>query len=327
MLSRIRESYGIKLLIGYAITGSIVTVVGVTTGSVAATITMAWAGLLALGSITGTSTIASVTELRKRTGAIADGELGTHLPSNRDDELGDLFRAVDTMRWSLSDEIDNATELREEAEQARSEADELVEEYREIADQYAATMQAASDGDLTQRVDVDDRHEPMALIGDAFNRMLDDLEATLRSVEAFAGRIESDTRTLESLSDDAESEVEAAVAAATEITEATSTQRRQLDATADEIEDASATAEEIAATTETLASTSSDAATATGEAQQAAEEAIAQMEAIENETVATVEQIESLTETTEEITEIAGVINEIANQTNILALNANVVGA
>jgi methyl-accepting chemotaxis protein len=132
MLSRIRGSYAIKLLLEYAITGVVVTIVGATTGSVAATITMTWAGLLALGSVTGTSTIASVTELRRRTGAIADGELGTQLPSSRDDEFGDLFRAVDTMRRSLSEEIDNATELREEAEQARAEADELAEEYRKI---------------------------------------------------------------------------------------------------------------------------------------------------------------------------------------------------
>lgn len=299
MSNPVIESYGTKLLIGYGATASVVTGVGVATGSVAATVAMTWAGLLALGSVTGTSTIASVTELQKRTAAIADGDLDTRLPTSRTDEIGGLFRSVDAMRRSLSDEIETTSELQQEAERAQAEANELAAEYRTIAERYADTMQAASNGDLTQRVDVDQRHEPMALIGESFNTMLDDLETTLASVDAFAGRIESDTVTLESLSDDAGQEVETAVTAAEDITDSAATQRQHLDATTGEIEAASATAEEIAATTDTLATTSSNAAAATEDAQQAAQEAIAEMEAIETETVGTVERIESLTETTE----------------------------
>ena len=129
----LRGSYGTKLVLGYVITGSMTTVVGVVTGSVAAAVMMTWAGLLALGSITGTNTIASIEELETRAIAIADGDLDTEIESNRYDEFGRLFAAIDTMRGSLAEEIDRASKAQSAAEQAQAEAREAEAEAKQLA--------------------------------------------------------------------------------------------------------------------------------------------------------------------------------------------------
>ncbi len=100
----LKSSDGRKLPLGDAITGGAITAVGTATGSAAATIAMAWAGL-ALGSITGTDTIGSVVELERRATATADGELDTPVRSTRADEFGRMYDAIDTMGRSLAAEI------------------------------------------------------------------------------------------------------------------------------------------------------------------------------------------------------------------------------
>ena len=341
MYRPLKSSYGWKLLLGYAITGGAITAVGGATGSAAATVGMAWAGLLALGSITGTNTIGSVVELEQRATAIADGELDTPVQSSRIDEFGRMYDAIDTMRRSLAAEITTAEQAqrdaeqaqtraeqaREEAEAAETEARELAEQYQQVAERYAETMQRAAGGDLTQRVTVSTEYEAMETIGREFNATMDDLTDALRTVDAFARQIQRDVEEMGDLSAEIDSATDAAVETTAEITDATQTQRSRLEEVAGDIDDMSAAAQQIAATTDDLAGISQDAANASSEARTAASDAISEMETIEAEITEAVEQIESLTDSTEAITEIVDMISDVADQTNMLALNASIEAA
>ena len=222
----LRRSYGTKLILGYAITGGMTTLVGVVTGSVGAAVMMTWAGLLALGSITGTNTIASVEELEIRARDIAEGDLNTEIYSNRYDEFGSLFSAIDTMRGSMSDEIASSTKARSAAEQAQAdakqaekEATQLATAYQQTAERYAETMQQVAGGDLTQRVDVDQDHRAMETIGREFNRAIDDLTMTLQAVAEFATNIQEDTDEITGLSDEVRAGMNEAVGTTDDITD------------------------------------------------------------------------------------------------------------
>jgi len=90
MWALIRSRYGTKLAIGYAVTGGFVAAVGFLTGSVAATVLATASGLLALGSITGTATLAAAKEVEREAQRVADGDLDRAIETQRTDEVGGI---------------------------------------------------------------------------------------------------------------------------------------------------------------------------------------------------------------------------------------------
>lgn len=105
MSNILRRRYGVKLLVGYATVAVFILSVGFVTDDAAATMMASVAGLLTLGSITGTTTIATLRRIERDAAAIADGNLKTEVHANRHDEFGRLSMAIDQMRRSLRDRI------------------------------------------------------------------------------------------------------------------------------------------------------------------------------------------------------------------------------
>jgi methyl-accepting chemotaxis protein len=123
--------------------------------------------------------------------------LEQQLNSQRDDELGRLYDAIDEMCRSLSAKITEAEQARQEAkeaqkaaESAEQEATQMAEAYQVIVEEYAATMQQAAEGNLTKRIDVSTEYKAMETIGTEFNKTMDNLTATLTTVDTFANDIQ-----------------------------------------------------------------------------------------------------------------------------------------
>ena len=192
MWKPIRSRYGAKLALGYATTGAFVASVGFLTGSVAATVLATLSGLLALGSITGTATLSAAQEVEREAQRIADGDLDREVKTERTDELGGIYDAIDGMRVSLSERIADLEAAREEAERTSEQATRMADDYQRIAEQYAGTMQRAAEGDLTQRIDVDTEYESMTTIGREFNTTMEQLQEALADVGVFASSIRDD---------------------------------------------------------------------------------------------------------------------------------------
>ena len=196
MLDSIRTQYRVKIVLGYAATWGLIAIVGVVTGEAAATVLAAAVGLLALGSITGTSTAASVRQLAEASDAIADGDLDEPVRSPRVDEIGRLYGSIDEMRRSLADRIETVSTLSDEYQATATDYKTVAAEheatataYQQIAESYSDVMSRAAAGDLTARVDVDDEYEAMATIGRAFNETISGLETALAEVAGFAGDV------------------------------------------------------------------------------------------------------------------------------------------
>jgi len=198
MWALIRSRYGTKLAIGYAVTGGFVAAVGFLTGSVAATVLATASGLLALGSITGTATLAAAKEVEREAQRVANGDLDRAIETQRTDEVGGIYAAIDAMRVSLSERIEELDAARADAERTSDEATALAEDYQRIAERYAETMQQAAEGDLTQRIDVDTEHESMTTIGREFNATMEQLQSALADFSVFAADISDDVGEMQS---------------------------------------------------------------------------------------------------------------------------------
>jgi methyl-accepting chemotaxis protein len=98
---------------------------------------------------------------------------------------------------SLSAKITEAEQARQEAKEAQKaaeaaeqEATQMAEAYQIIAEDYEATMQQAAEDNLTKRIDVSTEYKAMETIGIEFNRTMDNLTATLTTVDTFANDIQ-----------------------------------------------------------------------------------------------------------------------------------------
>jgi len=154
------------------------------------TIGVAVVGLAAVGMGLARPIVQEISELADRAAEIEHGNLDLELASPTDDEIGELYDSFDGMRSTLKTRLDALETQREETAAAKAESDELAEQLETRAETFAATMSEAADGDLTARLDTQsDDPDALKAIATGFNETLDELEATVADVDAFADAV------------------------------------------------------------------------------------------------------------------------------------------
>jgi Methyl-accepting chemotaxis protein len=193
------KSFVTKYTAGYIITGLMIAATGLVTGSALAGAVATFVGFVTLGSITGTVTLTTVTDLRHQTLALVEGDLDRELSSNRRDEFGDLYRAIDELRESLRSQIKEAEENRARAQEAQREAEALAERREEErqalsqqVDQMVEAMQRFAGGDLTVQAQTGSPEanagekavqlEEIGRLKTAFNRSVENIRQVFRQV-------------------------------------------------------------------------------------------------------------------------------------------------
>lgn len=259
-----------------------------------ALVALVFASLGLLGATLGRSTVRSVRELSSSADRLKHGDLEAPVPTERDDEIGDLGRAFDEMRASLRERIREVEAARTNAEGARQEAEAMRRHLERKADAYEATMTEVADGDLTARLDPASESEAMTSVATATNDTLDAIEATVADVKAFAAAVEAESERAASSTSEVERASEQVTESVQEISVGADRQHDNLQSVSAEMESLSTSTEQIAATTNEVADRSERTASVGRDGREAAEAAIEGMADVEAESTEAVDAIESL---------------------------------
>ncbi|MFB6082109.1 MAG: methyl-accepting chemotaxis protein [Halanaeroarchaeum sp.] len=238
-------------------------------------------------------------------------------PVLEEDVPGTFGETIDAMR----DDIETA---QAEVQAAKAEVEAMNDAIERTADEYAATMERAAEGDLTQRMDPESESEAMTHIGETFNDMLADLEGTVGRVQSFAEEVAAASETVTATTGEIQSASEQVSESVQEIADRSVEQDQHLQEVSGEMSTLSGTIEEVAASAEQVATTAGGAVERGHAGSEHAADALEEMAAIEARAEDTIDEVAALEREVAEIGEIADMIGEIAEQTNLLALNANI---
>lgn len=294
-----------------------------------ATVTAAFAGVgllvalhLGLAAVLLGPSVASAAERLARAATEAGGRDAVDVETDRVDEIGRAYDAVETTSRTLQSRVDQLeaerAEARETARTTEGQNEELVAEAR----RFGEVMAACAEGDLTQRLNAQTDNEALRAIAASFNRMLSELERTVLQVQRFTDVVDDASGELQASAQEISDASEAVSASVQEISEGSTSQTEDLEQAAAEVKELSATIEEVAATTSTIAEASAEVATLAEDGTAAASTAAAEMAEAEDRTDTVASTIGRLNDDVERIDEAVSLIDDIAHQTNMLALNA-----
>ena len=314
-------------LVTYADSNVVYNSQNMATAGVAALLLVFTVHLGLVGIVLGGNASLSLRQLADRAERLGSGEFDVELEADRGDEIGALYEAFAEMRDSLQETLEEVEEQRERAREAHEETERRNEELIAEAERFSVEMTACADGDLTRRLDPETEIEAMHEIAGAFNEMIDDLEATVADVTAFADRVTTASTELQTSAGEIRRVSESVSGSIQEISEGATRQSEDLEIATTEINDLSATVEEVASTTGSIAEQSSRVAALSESGRDAAETATDEIEEAVDRTASVSRTVQTLNQETEQIGEIVGLIDDIARQTDILALNAAIEAA
>jgi methyl-accepting chemotaxis protein len=277
-----------------------------------------------LGAIIGRNTARSIDRLTETAARMEDGDLGEEFETSRIDNIGRLYDGFASMRDALKTQINEAEEARAEAERERNRIEEINEDLTRTAEEYCRVMGSAADGDLTVRATIDTENDQMATVGEEFNAMLADIEATIHRLSLFATQVATSSEEVTASSQEVRSASQQVSESIQHISAGAKRQNEALESASREIDDLSTTTQQIAASSNQVADLAEGTAKTGLDAREAAQSAIAGMVEIETESEQAVEEIRRLEQEVAQIDELIASIAEIAEQTNMLALNANI---
>jgi len=259
----------------------------------------------------------SIDRLKEKAQRIEEEDLDVDFSTKRIDSVGQLYDAFGEMQASLREQIRRAEDARDDAERLNDHLEQKVESYNEV-------MQAASEGDLTKRMNPKSEHEAMAELGHEFNEMIADFESAVVELQYFA----SDVATASERVNENVEEVDTASRRVTEaiqkISDGAEKQHARFQDVSSEVDELSSTIEEIASTSSEVADIAHETAETGREGREAAGEAIESIDAIERGANNAVAEIERLDDEMEKVDELVEVISDLAHQINMMALNANI---
>ena len=149
----------------------------------------AFLGIGLIGLIFGRGSVSALNRLTEKAERLEAGNLDVEMEVTRRDEFGQLTASFANMRNALRDRIQEAESARKEAEVSRSEALAMTEYLQEKAEDYSEVMRQCANGDLTQRMEIDNENDAMDQIAEEFNSMLGELEKTTGQLKTFSEEV------------------------------------------------------------------------------------------------------------------------------------------
>ena len=294
-------------------------------------------GLLFSRSVTG-----EISRLTSTMRELADGDLDVEVRgASRSDELGEMARAVEVFREN-GIKVHQMTEQEKEASQQRSV--ERRQMMSELQSAFGVVVDAAVDGDFSQRVQAEFPDDELNRLAVGVNNLVDTVDRgvgeTAKVLSALANtdltqRMEGDYKgAFKSLQDDTNRVSEKLTDVVEQLR---STSRALRTATGEILEgandlssrtnDQAGTIAETASAMRELSNTVLENAKEAGDASENADRVRETAEEGGEVMRQATQAMERITESSNKISNIIGMIDDIAFQTNLLALNASVEAA
>lgn len=230
--------------------------------------------------------------------AVAQGDLNQSLDIQRRDEIGAMATSLNTAVGAMKRSMDEVHQLREREKEHAHDLECKVDKLLKI-------VHAASQGDLTQRIDVRGS-DSIGKMGEAMERLLQNFRSSISTFSRGSESLASTSETLNSVGLKMSMHAEETASQAKIVSGSASDVSSYLQTVA-------ASSEEMAASIREISVNASEAATIAGSAVRIGEQTTALMG--------------RLGCSSQEIGQVVKVITTITQQTNLLALNATIEAA
>lgn len=237
--------------------------------------------------------------------SISEGNMEQRVEIKTRDEIGTLATAfnkmIDNLRLKII-ELDQKTKI----EEIKIELETTVKEYVDF-------VEKVGQGNLTGRIDIQDKNDELGVLGRNLNDMTVNLHDLTQNLKKATSNITSIT-----------SEIQATTSQQSAIASQQAVAVTQTTASVEEVRQTANESEKRAKMVSEMAQQSSEIAS---KGLESVEETVAGMNNIKEQVSTIAETILALSEQTQQIGEIIDTVNDIADQSNLLALNAAIEAA